>query len=34
VLAELGARYELEFDLASLPGLIERFGLRAPGDTA
>jgi mannose-6-phosphate isomerase-like protein (cupin superfamily) len=34
VLAELGARYELEVDIASIPGLVERFGLRAPGDTA
>jgi hypothetical protein len=34
VLGELCARYELEMDPDSLPGLIERFGLRAPGDTA
>jgi len=34
VLAELGARYGLEVDIASIPGLVERFGLRAPGDTA
>jgi quercetin dioxygenase-like cupin family protein len=34
VLEEIAARYGHEFDLASVPGLIERFGLRAPGDTA
>jgi quercetin dioxygenase-like cupin family protein len=31
-LAELSERYELEMDPGSIPGLIERFGLRAPGD--
>jgi quercetin dioxygenase-like cupin family protein len=34
VLGELCARYELEMDPDSLPGLIERFGLRGPRDTA
>jgi quercetin dioxygenase-like cupin family protein len=33
-LAELSERYGLEMDPGSIPGLIERFGLRAPGDTA
>jgi mannose-6-phosphate isomerase-like protein (cupin superfamily) len=33
-LAELSERYGLEMDPASVPGLIERFGLRAPGDAA
>jgi quercetin dioxygenase-like cupin family protein len=33
-LAELSARYELEMDPDSIPGLVARFGLRAPGDTA
>jgi quercetin dioxygenase-like cupin family protein len=32
-LAELSARYELELDMGSIPGLVARFGLRAPGDT-
>ena len=32
VLAELSARYELEMDPDSVPGLVERFGLRFPGD--
>ena len=27
----LCARYELELDLGSIPGLVERFGLRTPG---
>jgi mannose-6-phosphate isomerase-like protein (cupin superfamily) len=31
-LAELGARYELEVDPESIPGLVERFGLRFPGE--
>ena len=31
-LAELCARYELEMDPDTLPGLVERFGLRVPGD--
>jgi quercetin dioxygenase-like cupin family protein len=31
-LAELSARYELELDPASIPGLVERFGLRFPGE--
>jgi hypothetical protein len=29
--AALCARYELEIDLGSIPGLVERFGLRMPG---
>ena len=33
-LAELSARYGLEMEPDSIPGLLERFGLRAPGDTA
>ena len=33
-LGELCARYGLEMDPDSIPGLIERFGLRARGDTA
>ena len=33
-LAELCERYGLEMAPDSIPGLIERFGLRAPGDTA
>ena len=32
-LAELSARYGLEMQPDTIPGLIERFGLRAPGDT-
>lgn len=32
VLAELCGRYELELDLGSIPGLVERFGLRFPGE--
>jgi quercetin dioxygenase-like cupin family protein len=31
-LADLCARYELEMDPGSVPGLIERFGLRFPGE--
>jgi quercetin dioxygenase-like cupin family protein len=31
-LAELCARYELEMDPDSIPGLVERFGLRFPGE--
>jgi mannose-6-phosphate isomerase-like protein (cupin superfamily) len=31
-LAALCARYGLEIDVESVPGLIERFGLRFPGD--
>ncbi len=31
-LAELCARYELEMDPDSVPGLIDRFGLRFPGE--
>jgi quercetin dioxygenase-like cupin family protein len=31
-LADLCARYELEMDFASVPGLIERFDLRFPGE--
>jgi mannose-6-phosphate isomerase-like protein (cupin superfamily) len=31
-LGELCARYELEMDPDSVPGLIERFGLRFPGE--
>jgi quercetin dioxygenase-like cupin family protein len=31
-LAELCARYELEMDPDSVPGLLERFGLRFPGE--
>jgi quercetin dioxygenase-like cupin family protein len=34
VLGELCARYELEMDPASLPGLLERFGLRLGEDLA
>jgi mannose-6-phosphate isomerase-like protein (cupin superfamily) len=33
-LAELCERYGLEMQPDTIPGLIERFGLRAPGDTA
>jgi hypothetical protein len=32
VLAELCARYELEVDPGSVPSLVERFGLRFPGE--
>jgi mannose-6-phosphate isomerase-like protein (cupin superfamily) len=32
VLAELGARYELEVDPESIPRLVERFDLRFPGE--
>src|SRR3989442_5006817 len=31
-LAELSARYGLEMDPASIPGLVERFDLRFPGE--
>src|SRR5256714_5694113 len=31
-LAELSARYELEMDPDSIPGLVERFDLRFPGE--
>jgi mannose-6-phosphate isomerase-like protein (cupin superfamily) len=31
-LAELCGRYELEMDPESVPGLVERFGVRFPGD--
>lgn len=31
-LAELCARYELEMDPGSVPGLVERFGLQFPGE--
>ena len=31
-LADLCARYELEMDPDSVPGLVERFGLRFPGE--
>jgi mannose-6-phosphate isomerase-like protein (cupin superfamily) len=34
VLADLCARYGLEMDPATVPGLVERFGLRFPGDPA
>jgi mannose-6-phosphate isomerase-like protein (cupin superfamily) len=34
VLGELCARYELEIRLESIPGLVERFGLRMPGAPA
>jgi quercetin dioxygenase-like cupin family protein len=34
VLAELSERYGLEMQPVTIPGLVERFGLRAPGDTA
>jgi hypothetical protein len=30
--AELCARYELEMDPGSVPGLVERFGLCFPGE--
>jgi mannose-6-phosphate isomerase-like protein (cupin superfamily) len=32
VLAELCARYELEMQPDTIPGLVERFGLRMPGE--
>ena len=32
VLGELCAQYELEMDPESVPGLVERFGLRFPGE--
>jgi quercetin dioxygenase-like cupin family protein len=32
-LAELCARYELEMDPGSVPGLVERFGLQFPGES-
>ena len=32
ILADLCARYGLEMDPQSVPGLVERFGLRFPGD--
>jgi mannose-6-phosphate isomerase-like protein (cupin superfamily) len=32
VLIELGIRYGLEVDPGSIPGLVERFGLRFPGE--
>jgi quercetin dioxygenase-like cupin family protein len=32
VLAELCARYEIEMDPGSVPSLVERFGLRFPGE--
>jgi gentisate 1,2-dioxygenase len=32
ILADLCARYELEMDPESVPGLVERFQLRFPGD--
>ena len=32
ILAELCARYGLEMDAPSVPGLVERFGLRFPGE--
>jgi hypothetical protein len=31
-LADLSARYELELDPDSIPGLVERFDLRFPGE--
>ncbi|HWH12256.1 MAG TPA: hypothetical protein VG165_14105, partial [Solirubrobacteraceae bacterium] len=31
-LSGLCARYELEMDPGSVPGLLERFGLRPPGE--
>ncbi len=31
-LADLCARYVLEMDPSSIPGLVERFGLRFPGE--
>jgi hypothetical protein len=32
MLADLCARYELEMDPASVPGLVQRFDLRFPGE--
>ena len=32
VLGELCERYELEMDPSSIPGLVERFGVRFPGE--
>jgi hypothetical protein len=32
ILAALRARYGLEMDPKSVPGLVERFGLRFPGE--
>jgi quercetin dioxygenase-like cupin family protein len=32
LMGELCSRYALELDAASIPGLVERFGLRFPGD--
>ena len=32
ILADLCARYGLEMDPGSVPGLIERFGVRFPGE--
>jgi quercetin dioxygenase-like cupin family protein len=32
MLTELCARYGLEMDLSSVPGLVERFGVRFPGE--
>jgi len=32
VIGEIAARYGLELDFSSLPGLIEKHGLAAPGD--
>ena len=32
VLADLSSRYELEVDRESIPGLVERFALRFPGE--
>ena len=32
ILGELCARYELEMDPDSVPGLVERFGVRFPGE--
>jgi hypothetical protein len=31
-LTELCARYELEMDPGSIPGLVDRFGVRFPGE--
>lgn len=32
ILADLCARYGLDMDPGSVPGLVERFGLRFPGE--
>jgi hypothetical protein len=32
ILADLCSRYGLEMDPGSVPGLVERFGLRFPGE--